>query len=243
MKHTPLEILFEDPFLCIINKVSGIHSVAQNKIESENSIARMLIQKDASYELVAPKALDAGLVNRLDFETSGIVIAAKKREVWEKLFEDLKAGKLNKSYLAILDGNLEQREKVETWIYSRHRGSKKVSQKHILDERPDRALPAESLFFPINFNKWKNLTLASITAHSARRHQVRAHAAWLGAPLCGDQLYGSNRSLKEVLKQASAPNFALHAYKLEFSHPETDEKISITAPYDAGIYEQSFSID
>jgi 23S rRNA-/tRNA-specific pseudouridylate synthase len=243
MKHTPLEILFEDPFLCIINKSSGIHSVAQNKSESENSIAQQLIILNPIFKTASPKTLDAGLVNRLDYETSGILIAAKKIEIWEKLFENLKAEKIEKRYLAILDGEFPHTERAETWIYSRYRGSKKVSQKSISDAPPERSLPATSIFSPLKFNTKKNLTLASVTAHSARRHQVRAHAAWLGVPLCGDALYGSKRNLNKVLFGANFPTFALHAHHVDFSHPVTQEKISITAPVDSKLYEQSFSTD
>jgi 23S rRNA-/tRNA-specific pseudouridylate synthase len=243
MKHTPLEILFEDPFLCIINKPSGIHSVAQSKSESENSVAKQLIEINPLFQTASPKPLDAGLVNRLDYETSGILIAAKKIEIWETLFENLKAERINKSYLTILDGRLPRTERPETWIYSRYRGSKKVSQKAISETPPERSLAAKSVFSPLKFNTKRNVTLASVTAHSARRHQVRAHAAWLGVPLCGDALYGSRRHLNEVLNAVNFPTFALHAHRVDFSHPVTDENISITAPVDAKLYDQSFSTD
>jgi 23S rRNA pseudouridine1911/1915/1917 synthase len=239
MQHTPLDIIFEDPFLCVLNKPSGIHSVnlsAEDK--AEPSIASLLIQYDPAFEIASLKPQDGGLINRLDFETSGAIIAAKDRATWNFLFEEQRNQRINKTYLALVDGEICDKISIETWIYSRYRSSQKVSVEPANNRQPERSQLATTEFFPLKFLPNKRLTLVRALAHAARRHQIRAHAAYLGHPLIGDELYGSTRNLKDVisLKQTN-PGFALHAHTLSFRHPDNLETYNFEAPANPELYQ------
>jgi 23S rRNA pseudouridine1911/1915/1917 synthase len=89
---------------------------------------------------------------------------------------------------------------------------------------------------PIEFFSELRATLAKVEAHTARRHQVRAHAAHLGHPLIGDSLYGSKRNL-EPLANGALPAFILHAETLSFFHPELRKQIVVEAPRPAYLIE------
>ena len=215
-----LDILFEDSDLLVLNKPSNLHSVSNEK-SPEPSLANLLIEYLPSLKTAADKEGDAGLIQRLDFETSGIIIAAKNKTVWNSLFSQLKSGEIKKNYLVLVEGYLKEEIDVDTYIGSRHRGSKKVS---VTEIPTPRFLQAKSSLKPISYLKTLNASIVEIFASPARRHQVRAHAAYLGFPLYGDTLYGSKKKLD------AAPKFILHAWKSSFTHPNTNKMLSFEAP-------------
>ena len=223
------EFLFDDGIIFAIAKPAGIHSVAQAGSKGA-SIAANLINEFPALRRASPKELDAGLVNRLDFETSGILLGAHTREAWNALSALLKNGEIEKRYLVVLEGKLEVRTEAGGWIGSPNRGAKKV---RVYTKRPkpsDRALPAHSIVIPKRYDERIDTTVAEVRCEAARRHQVRAHCAWLGHPLLGDSLYGAERALQAVMPGIGDRGFFLHAATAEFKHPVTGEKLRIEAP-------------
>lgn len=226
------QILFEDDFLFVLDKPPCVHSVISPRSD-EHSVAQGLLAVLPGLEQVSEKKEDAGLVNRLDFETSGVLLGAKSREVWLALREMLKRGAVQKSYLALLEGRLEDAIEIETYIGSsgRHSGRVKIFEKHV--PKGVRALKGKTRFEPERYLFDGRATLVRAYASPARRHQVRAHAAHIGFPLVGDGKYGAKLKLSDVLpereNQGSGPDFILHAERISFIHPISRVLIEIVS--------------
>jgi len=213
----------------LINKPAEIHSVKLSNSEAP-SIAEILLDKNPDCSKISQRPEDAGLINRLDFETSGILIAAKKKKTWNKLRQMIQDGKIKKGYIALLEGRLPESISIDNFIGSPNRGASKV---RVYKKRPystSRVLQAQSILAPLEYLKEIDCTIAEISAPTARRHQVRAHSASIGHPLVGDKLYGSNRELSQLLKREGLPPFFLHALWLELQHPETGELLTKRCP-------------
>ena len=219
--QTDLKILYEDDDLYIIDKAAGIHSVMLKN--GGVSIAELLLTKNPDLAKVSNHSGDAGLVQRLDFDTSGCLLAAKNRATWEKLFLMLKNGEIKKTYLAIVEGIFNGPKVVDTFIASRSRHATKVQ---VLRKETPRSQKAHSEFFPKEINQEQQLSLVEGHAPIARRHQIRAHLSYLGFPLVGDVLYGSKHTLPEFFQRG----FFLHAASLSFRHPVLDKELLISSP-------------
>lgn len=196
------------------------------------SVAAWLIERDPNQRGIGDRNTEGGLVHRLDYETSGVLIAAKTRSAWLALRAAIQDGRVEKSYLVILEGILKDPMAVENFIGSPHRRGVKVRAYDTLPAH-GRALPARSLFAPCASSPTLDLTLARVTAHTARRHQVRIHARTIGHPLCGDSLYGSTRALADLVTRSSGPavpRFFLHAEAATFNHPVSDARLRLVAP-------------
>lgn len=221
-----LDIIFEDDYFLVINKPSGVHSVMQSE-SVLNSIAASLLMRDVQLAEVSSKADDAGLVNRLDFETSGILLAAKTREAWIKLRAILLSEAVEKNYLALVEGKPDEHQIVEAFIGSSYRRASKVRVFGKKPRKKERALPARTEIDLITHYPELDCSLVRASAHLARRHQIRAHAKYSGHSLVGDEAYGSSRVLSKVLG-FEAPKFFLHAERVRFKHPFTDARVDIT---------------
>ncbi|RIL04767.1 MAG: hypothetical protein DCC75_12310 [Proteobacteria bacterium] len=222
-----LTFIYEDEYFFALNKPALLHSV-KNPRSKESSLADLIIDIHPTWAKSSPRAGDAGLVNRLDKMTSGILIGAKTPEAWQALHELWRRGGVSKSYLAILEGDLPEKKVVSGYIGSSGRSARKV---RVFQRKPGggvRALPAESVFEPVKPLGFCSCTLAKVTANTGRRHQIRAHAAKIGAPLLGDTLYGSKRQAPET--GSALPEFFLHASGVVFDHPLGGERINIGAP-------------
>lgn len=217
---TPVpEIIYQDKNLLVLNKPAGLHSVRQKG--SENfSVAQWLIQKDSSLEQIGNSG-DAGLVQRLDFDTSGLLIAAKDNSIWEALHKLIMQGGLKKYYFCLVEGIPEEKNiEIKSFIGSPYRRASKVKVYKKNPGKPHRALAAKTNFSLLSFNKKSKFSLFKAEASTARRHQIRAHAAAIGHPLVGDSLYGA----KQILDQYDA-GFYLQASFISFLHPLTGKKL------------------
>ncbi len=214
--RTP-EILFSDDDIVVVVKPAGIHSVPLiGKKTNELTIASFLVRElPGQATLPAP---DHGLIQRLDRETSGILVAAKSKKIMERLRANYKAGDFKKEYLVLIDGALARTIQSSSPLGGRYRSSKKVSP-HV-----PRAQPAASVIEPIRIFG-DRATFCKVTTATGVRHQVRAHCAELGYPLLGDELYGSRRPLAEVISDYPS-HFLLHANVISFSHPGTGERVT-----------------
>ena len=225
-----LSIIYQDASIWIFNKPSNIHSVI-NKNSKESSIAEQIISEYPHTKNVASKEGDAGLLNRLDYETSGILLAAKNREAWDPLRTLLLKGEIEKRYLILVEGQIKTATEVQCYLGARHRGSKKVTAYTQAKLAKNRLLPSRSLFIPRVYDKKLDLTLVEVVAATARRHQIRAHASYIKHPLVGDKLYGSRRDIKPLLSEKGGiPSFFLHSWKVRFKHPISNKLIAVTAP-------------
>jgi 23S rRNA pseudouridine1911/1915/1917 synthase len=158
-----------------------------------------------------------------------VILGAKNRATWDTLYSALSQGTIKKSYVALIEGELKTEARVANFIGSPHRGAKKMKVYSMPPSPPVRALPAETTFRPLQYLDGFKLTLVEAIASPARRHQIRAHAAYIGHPLIGDALYGSKRSLGALCSQPR--DLFLHAWRLAFKHPTTGEDIRIESDF------------
>lgn len=222
----PLTYLYDDGDIFAVYKPAGMHSVQLPK-GGGSSIADELLKHSPLLSQASKQSGDAGLIHRLDESTSGILIGATTRSVWDKLFEELLAGGFHKTYALIVDGEFTGTRAITSWLGSPHRGAKKVK---VYEREPAawaRALEGTTTYTARRYLSHRDATIVEAVASPARRHQVRAHAAHLGFPLVGDALYGSTRTLADMTR---APReFFLHALKVNFTHPLTNARIEIVS--------------
>lgn len=204
----PLDIVFEDDSLLIVNKSAGV-PVHPSQNHFEDSLSNAVKHYFNTIHLkrkIRP-------VNRLDKNTSGLVVFAKNEYVQELLIKQMKTNSFKKEYLAILTGNLENTSGTISASIARKPGS--------IIEREINALgvPAISHFELIkNFNyKETLLSLVNFKLETGRTHQLRLHSKYIGHPILGDTLYGLPSLL--ISRQA------LHAYKITFIHPIEKRKL------------------
>lgn len=216
-------ILFEDQHLFIINKPPLVHSVSQTA--SDDSVARRLINDAPGLATVANREGDGGLINRLDFETSGILIAAKSSEVWAVLREQFASHEIRKKYLALVQGNPSTPLVISGYIGSRHRGSTKVTFQQ--EERKRFLFTRSEILQTVWHNSATHESLIEVETTTGARHQVRAHCAAAGHPLIGDVLYGSEKKVEFP----DAPSFILHAQRVQLFHPVSKEQVTFEAPW------------
>ena len=199
-----LNILYEDDYFLIIDKPPNI-AVHPSILHYTNSLSngvKYYYEKIGLNKKIRP-------VNRLDKDTTGIVIFAKNEYVQELLSKQMQNGKVYKEYIAILEGILEEKKGTINAAISRKEGS-------IIERRIDKnGIKAISHYEVIkNIN---NLSLVKFVLETGRTHQIRLHSMYIGHPIIGDTLYGNASIL--INRQA------LHCHKFRFIHPITKKQI------------------
>jgi len=235
-------LLKETDSLFTINKPSGIHSISHGL--STQSIAAMLLRHDPYQAEAGANNEEAGLVNRLDFETTGLLVAARTRIVWNRIHEAFVSSAIEKEYLIAVEGVFPSSVTLSGTISSRYRRSKKVifTPLELLkkDEEGEerRTQPCRAHFKRMLYNSHLDLSVARVTTSTGRRHQVRVMASSIGFPLLGDTLYGSKRSPEKFVQflaargvhMTSQGSFFLHAERIIFPSTLHDLATILTAP-------------
>ena len=207
-------ILFEDDYLLILNKPAGFAVHGGSGVNS--GIIEALRQ-------MRPEAKFLELVHRLDKDTSGCLVIAKKRKSLVYLHELFRSDQVHKKYLAILAGQW-QRKKL--WVdQPLQKNIKKGGERMVVISQSGKA--SETFFRRIQ--KFGQATLVEASPKTGRTHQIRVHAAWLGHPIIGDQRYGLSEE-NNYFKSKGHKRLFLHAEMLEMAHPETGKKLTIVAP-------------
>jgi 23S rRNA pseudouridine1911/1915/1917 synthase len=223
-ENIPLEILFEDKFLLVLNKPAGlvVHPAAGH--EEHTLVNALLHHCQGSLSGIGGVARP-GIVHRLDKETSGCLVVAKNDETHLALSEQFANRVVQKIYHAIVCGELARDAGEIHAAIARHPTHRKRMAVH--DDGDGRA--AHTSYRVLE--KLSHATLVEAQIHTGRTHQIRVHFQFLGHPLVGDETYGDrqNRRLKELTNYA-APRVLLHAKELSFTHPRTGKKLKFTAP-------------
>lgn len=202
-----LEILYEDNHIIVVVKPNNILSQSDNT----NDIDMLTIIKDYIKEKYnKPGNVYLGLVHRLDRPVSGVMVFAKTSKAASRLSDQVRTHTLKKNYYAIVndDGSLKDKDTFKDYIYKAEDNSSKIVGE-------DKGKYSELSYKVISRDKCEKLTLVDIELKTGRHHQIRVQFASRNHPLFGDQRYG-----KQDRNQ-----IALHAYKLEFIHPTTKEKM------------------
>lgn len=205
------DIIYEDEHIVAVNKPPFMPTH-----QSQGHFYDTLANSLAYYYSKEGRPFVFRSVNRLDRNTSGVVLVAKSRIAAAKLSEEMKREDIKKSYIAILDGTLEQNlGTIETYI---RRAQKSIILREVCGECEDGKIAITNYRVLARAN---GLTLVEAEPRTGRTHQLRVHFSHLGAPILGDDLYGSASPLIE--------RHALHARKLNFVHPDSRKVISIQA--------------
>ena len=210
----PLPVVFEDEALIVIDKPAG-KAVHGGSGVSYGVIEQLRVQR--------PDVRMLELAHRLDRETSGLLIVAKKRSALTALHDMMREGRIEKRYLTLVPGrwnNPLQHVKVALHKYLTGDGERRV---RVSDE----GKPAHSIVRLVQ--RWRDYSLLEVELKTGRTHQIRVHLAHLGFPLCGDDKYG-DFALNKRLEGEGLKRMFLHAAKLKFAHPLTGEALSFEAP-------------
>ncbi len=219
-KHIPgrtFDVLYEDDSILVINKPAGV------AVHGGSGVSFGVIEQ---LRAANPNARFLELVHRLDKETSGILVLAKKRSALVKLHEQVRAGSIDKRYQALVHGD---------WKNQRQHVRFPLLKYHTADgERRVRVDPA-GLESHTVFNVMKHypdFTLLEAELKTGRTHQIRVHLSSSGHVIAGDDKYGDfelNKRLQKAGKDGLKRMF-LHAYRITFAHPETRKPITVEAP-------------
>jgi 23S rRNA pseudouridine1911/1915/1917 synthase len=211
----PIDVLFEDEHLLLVNKPSGL-TVHPGSGEPDGTLANALIHRFRAL----PDALGAdrpGIVHRLDKDTSGILVVAKTDAVQRALSRAFAERRVQKTYLAVVHGATDDEGEIDAAIgrAPKHRTLMAVvedGRSAITRYRVERRLPRH--------------TVVALSPVTGRTHQLRVHMRHIHHPIVGDPLYGWKSGAGEEL----VDRLLLHAWRLAFDHPVTGERVEGTAP-------------
>ena len=223
-EEMPLEILFEDKDLLVLNKPAGlvVHPASGNE---EHTLVNALLHHCAGELSGIGGVARPGIVHRLDKDTSGCLVVAKNDAAHIALAEQFAGRTLEKIYHAIVCGEVERAGGEIRASIARHPTHRK--RMATTDGQGREAWTAYRVL-----ERLRGATLMEALLHTGRTHQIRVHFQHLGHPVAGDALYGGrpNQRLPE-LTGYTAPRQMLHARKISFMHPRKKKKLSFEAPW------------
>ena len=221
-----LPVLFEDAHLVVVDKPPGVpsHPLAPGEV---GTVASSLVARFPEMASVGYSPREPGIVHRLDTDTSGLLLAARTPAAFEALRDALRAGRIDKRYVAACAGRAPGPRLLD-WPIANHPKDKRrvVACLDSIEMGRLRARPAETEVLEVRHVGERSRV--QVRARSARRHQVRAHLAAWGYPLLGDPLYGGPET-------PGLARHALHASALGLVHPITGEDVVIAAPLPADL--------
>ncbi len=250
-EEIPIDIVYEDGDLAIINKPAGmmVHAGAGATDDQRNrgTLVNALLHHFGSLSAVGGE-MRPGIVHRLDKETSGLIVVAKNDEAHRKLAAQFARREVKKTYAALVHGWLKKdhgtiaasisRDRVRrTRMTTRLAGGREAISHYRAVRRLD--------------TPYGKFTLIEVKIDTGRTHQIRVHLASLGHPVVGDKLYGAPGEMQATSKSPpsrekrdkggapgtyaaiSLPRNFLHAAELELAHPRSGEKIALKSPLPA----------
>jgi 23S rRNA pseudouridine1911/1915/1917 synthase len=226
-EEIPLDIVYEDDDLAVINKPAGmmVHAGAGATDDARNrgTLVNALLHHMRSLSGVGGE-LRPGIVHRLDKETSGLIVVAKNDEAHRKLSAQFAAREVKKKYVALVHGWVKKdsgtinqsisRDRVRrTRMTTRAEGGRAAVTHYKVLRRLD--------------TKFGKFTLLDVKIDTGRTHQIRVHVAAMGHPVVGDTMYGAPKQARGKSAVISLGRNFLHAAELEFRHPRTGEAIAL----------------
>jgi len=221
----PVEVIHEDDDVIVVNKTAGIvvHPAAGAGSGTLANALAFHFQKLST----AAGEIRPGIVHRLDKDTSGLMVVAKTETAHENLADQFRAREVFKSYVALVHGQVEK-------------GSGQIDQPIARDPRNRTRMAVvrggrSALTLYRDRQRFQRFTLLDVELKTGRTHQIRVHLSWLKYPVVGDETYGGGRD-KTVTNPKIRGQIArlgrhfLHAEKLGFRHPRTNEQLKFNAP-------------
>lgn len=211
-------VLYADDDLLAVSKPAGVacHPLRPREL---GTVANGLVARYPELCQAGEVGREAGLIHRLDVDTSGALVFARRPEAFRHLVEQLRGGSAHKTYLALVEGDTRKMpERLDFPLLPRRK--RVVALTSPTDARRAKALPAATWVTPLR--ALKGCTLVEAKIHAGRRHQIRAHLAAAGHPIIGDELYGG------LLTSLGRP--FLHAQRIELISPSRGTGLTIEAP-------------
>jgi 23S rRNA pseudouridine1911/1915/1917 synthase len=222
--NAPPQVVFEDEDILVVDKPGGMvcHSAQRPEYGSLTDWLR-------DHGVTTPR-----MINRLDRETSGLIVVAKNEQAAKTLGKAVLKREIEKEYQAICSGEFKQDHGVIDQPIAVSQTSV-VYTKRVVDSmgKPSRT------DFAVE-KRLRGFTVARLTPRTGRAHQLRVHLAWLGHPIVGDKVYGPDETLylqfiengvtNEMLDKLLMPRHALHAERVVFLHPRARERVTFVAP-------------
>lgn len=209
-------ILFEDEHLLIINKPSGmsVHAGSTVRVGVVEALKHMY-----------PKLPNLELAHRLDSETSGCLVLAKKKRILRELHTLLREGKMKKIYWALTKGKWKRSElNVDLPLHKDYRDG----GKHVVEVN-SAGKESQTIFKVIK--EYDDASLVEARLLTGRTHQIRVHAAHQQHPIAGDDRYG-DPEFNKIARQRGLKRMFLHARSIDFTLPSLDQRITVEAPLD-----------
>ena len=231
----PLDILFEDEDLLVVNKPAGlvVHPAAGH---AQDTLVNALIHHTQTLAMGFGEQRP-GIVHRLDKDTSGVLVVAKTDLIQNHLAAQFKARTIHRIYWAIVHGQPAPQQNVIESYLRRHPNDRKrfASEKLVPGQEPT-GKRARTHYATL-YNHLLGLSLLRCRLETGRTHQIRVHLSEMGHPLVGDTLYGAKTylprikslTIREVLH--SLNRIGLHAAELGFIHPRTQQSLIFKAPW------------
>jgi 23S rRNA pseudouridine1911/1915/1917 synthase len=221
----PVEVVYEDDDLIVVNKPAGIVVHPAAGVDSgtlANALAFHFQQLSSTGGAARP-----GIVHRLDKGTSGLLVVAKTERTHEHLADQFRDREVFKSYVALVHGQVEKEGgEIDQPIARDPRNRTRMAV--VRGGRPSLSI------YKVR-RRFERFTLLDVELKTGRTHQIRVHLAWLKHPVVGDEVYGAGRD-KTVINPVIRARIAklgrqfLHAEQLGFRHPRTAEQLRFTAP-------------
>lgn len=213
----PVEIIYEDEDLAVVNKPQGM-TVHLGNGNIDGTLVNALLYKLDKLSGING-VIRPGIVHRIDKDTSGLLVVAKNDKAHLCLSKQISEKTCKRTYLALLEGNLKDDSgTVTTYI-----GRSPQDRVKMAVVPPEKGKIAVTDYTVLKRFK-ENFTLCRFDLHTGRTHQIRVHAKYMGFPVVGDPVYG-------VKKQKFTLNGQLlHAWRLQFTHPVSGEEMSFEAP-------------
>ncbi len=208
------DLAFEDEAMIVVAKPAGV------AVHGGSGVSFGVIEQ---LRRARPEARFLELAHRLDRETSGLLLVAKKRSALTRLHDLFRDGGISKRYLALVKGrwqNALQHVRLPLHKYLTAEGERRVS----VSEEGKQAHSIVRLVA-----RWENFSLLEVELKTGRTHQIRVHLSHLGYPLAGDDKYG-DFALNKTLAKAGLKRMFLHAARLSLPHPLTGELVELEAP-------------
>ena len=224
----PIEIVYEDSDLLVVNKPQGmvVHPAPGNEA---GTLVNALLHHCGDSLSGVGGVKRPGIVHRIDKDTSGLLVVAKNDETHKALSEKLKGHKINRIYTAIAVGNFKDDEGTVDAPIGRHpTDRKKMAIVKDPNRRARNAVTHWKVLVRGTFGG-QNFTLLRCELETGRTHQIRVHLASLGHPILGDPVYGGNHTKFESTHKSLILGQALHAGELHFTHPKTGKEMTFTA--------------